>query len=202
MEEKIVICISNVSSPQKKIKNPVIQKEKIKPQRALVFLLVNSFHEWDVPSWIWEWCIFKFPLNLIWISEDFWPDVEISCVNTLHDGQFSPGWFLEQLDHGGTVGLITAEPTVSLWCDWDPPRAQAAECEVLMDRYVGAFTCPLSGRCDRFWQLVCSHFTWLERPWAPALSRAAPALLLRCCLINQSHRFCQAGVNATFTKHY
>lgn len=122
MEEKIVICISNVSSPQKKKKNnPVIQKEKIKPQRVPAFLLVNSFHEWDVPSWIWEWCIFKFPFNLIWISEDFWPDVEISCVNTLHDGQFSPGWFLEQLDHGGTVGLVTAEPTVSLWCGSETP---------------------------------------------------------------------------------
>lgn len=38
-----MICISNVSSPEKK--NPVIQKERIKPEKEPVFLLVNSFYE-------------------------------------------------------------------------------------------------------------------------------------------------------------
>lgn len=42
------------------------------------------------------------------------------------------------------------------------PQTLATGSEALMDRYVGAFTCPVSGRCDYFWQLVCSHSTWLE----------------------------------------
>lgn len=65
MEEKIVICISNVSSPQKKKKNPVIQKEKIKPESLPAFQLVNSFYEVDVPLWIWQWSIFRFPFTFI-----------------------------------------------------------------------------------------------------------------------------------------
>lgn len=96
-------------------------KGKIKPERAPAFLLVNSFYEYDLPSWIWQWCIFIFPLNFPWISEDWYQDGEFLCVNTLHDGQFSPGRFLEPLDSGGTVGLVTAEPTVSLWCGSEAP---------------------------------------------------------------------------------
>lgn len=84
------------------------------------------------------------------------------------------------------------QPVTWLW----GPRAQAAECEVLMDRYVGAFTGPLSGRCNRFWQLVCSHFTWLEPTPEP---QHHPGPLLRCCLINHSYEFSRTGPDTAFT---
>lgn len=50
------------------------------------------------------------------------------------------------------------------------PQTLAAGSGVVMERYVGAFTCPKSGRWDFFWQLVCSHSTWLQStpPWDKA----------------------------------
>lgn len=118
----------------------------------------------------------------MYLFRQFWQD-------TGHNGQFRPDTYILK---GAWFPFFwnncphQSQPFCQFVMWPRGPLTLATGREVLMDRYVGAFTCPLSGRCDYFWQLVCSHFTWLEPTSEPDHSSVLPLWEKTCSSVNHS----------------